>query len=90
MNIKNSLFWEWKNNFVFSDSDLFSVLRVLLLITVNMDHPVSFANLSLWSIPIFNSRIHVSKYRKYCQDAKKQQKNSKTIICVIDTPKTPM
>ena len=40
MNIKNSLFWEWKNNFVFSDSDLFSVLRVLLLITVNMDHPV--------------------------------------------------
>ena len=41
MNIKNSLFWEWKNNFVFSDSDLFSVLRVLLLITVNMDHPVS-------------------------------------------------
>ena len=43
MNIKNSLFWEWKNNFVFSDSDLFSVLRVLLLITVNMDHPVSIA-----------------------------------------------
>ena len=41
MNIKNSLFWEWKNNFVFSDSDLFSVLRVLLLITVNMDHPVA-------------------------------------------------
>ena len=31
---------------------------------------ISFANLSLWSIPIFNSRIHVSKYRKYGQNAK--------------------
>ena len=29
-----------KNSFAFSDRDFFSVLRVWLLFTVNMDHPV--------------------------------------------------
>ena len=30
---------------------------------------ILFPNFSPWSIPIFNSRIHVSKYRKYGQNA---------------------
>jgi len=51
---------------------------------------ISFANWSPWSIPIFNSRIHVSKYRNVAKMPYNDKKNSITIIDVIDRPKTPM
>ena len=40
LKIKNSIYCTWKNNFAFSYGGFFSVLRVWLLFTVTMDHPV--------------------------------------------------
>ena len=40
LKIKNSLCCGWKNSFAFGDREIFSVLRVWSLFTVNMDHPV--------------------------------------------------
>ena len=40
LKIQNSLCLEWKNSFAFSDREIFSDLRVWLLLTVNMEHPV--------------------------------------------------
>ena len=47
--IKNSLCCGWKNSFGFSDTEIFSVLRVWILFTVNMDHPVTYLKLAYYT-----------------------------------------
>ena len=54
LKIKNSICCECKNSFVFCYREIFLVLRVCLLITVIMDHPVDISS----SIPF----LHIDTY----------------------------